>query len=230
MGSVKRALIGLCSVVVLVGGITMVTPFTSEAEAGWYKKAKGVTHKKLHRDHKKLRHLLEEVLANLPEGGGEGGEGNHTLRWDQSLDSTDGENDGCNSSRFKCIFGDLAVLDLETGLVWWRSPDTTTSNWTFGRENCVEKSLAGVNKKGWRLPSFSELASLVDESQGPPTFPANHPFKNVGSFTYWTATKSALNDSVWVVEFGNGDVFNESQGEQLRAWCVRGGHNDGSQY
>lgn len=40
--------------------------------------------------------------------------------WDKLLDSTNGDEDGCNSDRFICVMGDRAVLDNETGLVWDR--------------------------------------------------------------------------------------------------------------
>jgi len=36
-------------------------------------------------------------------GGGGGGDGNHTLRWDKTLDATNGDAQGCDSNRFKCV-------------------------------------------------------------------------------------------------------------------------------
>jgi len=37
--------------------------------------------------------------------GGGGGGGNHTLRWDKTLDATNGDAQGCDSDRFKCVLG-----------------------------------------------------------------------------------------------------------------------------
>ena len=44
-------------------------------------------------------------------GGGE----NHTLRWDKKLDSTNGDANGCNSERFKCMFGGAAAMPIICG-------------------------------------------------------------------------------------------------------------------
>jgi hypothetical protein len=46
---------------------------------------------------------------------------------------------------------------------------------------------------GWRLPTLQELASLVDPSVPfpGPTRPAGHPFSNVQSGNYWSATANA---------------------------------------
>src|SRR4249920_1067083 len=63
-------------------------------------------------------------------------------------------------------FNSEAVLDKETGLVWERSPQTTSARWSVARRTCIEKSVGG--QKGWRLPYLEELASLVDTSIVPP--------------------------------------------------------------
>src|SRR5215475_11987991 len=67
--------------------------------------------------------------------------------------------------RFQALqdFQGQAVLDKETGLVWEKSPSTTPLVWEEARgfpQGCANKNVGG--RKGWRLPSFAELASLVD--------------------------------------------------------------------
>lgn len=64
MGTVKRGLIGLFSIVFLLGGVTMIMPFGSEAEA---KKAKHhkVNHNDLRADHEGLegkQNMIKETL------------------------------------------------------------------------------------------------------------------------------------------------------------------------
>ena len=80
-----------------------------------------------------------------------------TPAWDQTLAS---------STRFLILIGGFsnqAVLDRETGLVWQRSPDTAPTTWLNARKGCINKSVGAVQRKGWRLPSINELASLLDQ-------------------------------------------------------------------
>jgi hypothetical protein len=121
-------------------------------------------------------------------------------------------------------FHNEAVLDKETGLVWEQSPDTTRRNWDLARVRCIDKDVGG--RKGWRLPSIPELASLVDPSQSNPALPARHPFTNVQSANYWSATTLADGPSVaWAVGFGNGGVAFDFKTDSFHVWCVRGGMN-----
>ena len=118
-----------------------------------------------------------------------------------------------------------AVLDRETGLVWERSPSTTsTFTWEDAQTHCNQLNVG--NRKGWRLPTIQELASLVDPTQSNPALPAGHPFSNVLSFVpYWSATTGATDASrAWVVLFGSGDVVSGFPKSLTGlAWCVRGG-------
>ena len=214
MGTVRRVVIGLFSVVFFLGGVTMVTPFGSKAEA-----------------------------APKPKKD----DSNHTLRWDRILDSTDGDDNptmGCNSERFKCIFGGDAVLDKETGLVWEQSPGETDGvagitsadevGWSGARVVCAGRTVG--DRKGWRMPSVHELASLVDPGNFEPALPGDHPFSNVQfgdplTSPYWSATSLADSPTdVWFVDFRGGSVADGGKNLSTFVWCVRGGHNDGSVY
>ena len=64
--------------------------------------------------------------------------------------------------------------------------------------------LVATRRRGWRLPSVHELASLVDPTNpgGDPDLPAGHPFSNVQSSRYWSATTNADNPTnAWFVGF-----------------------------
>jgi len=169
---------------------------------------------------------LDQILAATKSGsgGGEntksgGAEDNHTPRWDQALTA---------AQRFVILmaFNSDAVLDKETGLVWERSPQTTAVSSSNVRLTCANKAVGG--RKGWRLPSLPELASLVDPSVASPgpTLSSGHPFLNVQSTNYWSASAHAENPALmWGVGFGNGAVLGLSKAFDQRAWCVRGGMN-----
>jgi hypothetical protein len=125
--------------------------------------------------------------------------------WHQILPSNDGTR--CNSSRFKCVMNNEAVLDRETELVWERSPDTTTRIWTDACTHCYQREVA--NRKGWRLPTIEELASLVDNDNSSQALPTGHPFINVQSYYYWSSTTDAGSTGyAWHVHFGSGYVSN----------------------
>jgi hypothetical protein len=127
-----------------------------------------------------------------------------------------------------------AVLDRETGLVWERSPATTTHSWGLARFECTSRTTGG--RKGWRLPSVHELASLADPNNVDPNFvvpalPPGHPFQNVQSAGYWSATADAGAPTfAWNVGFRGGGVGSDGKGGAGHVWCVRGGHNDVSEY
>ena len=142
-----------------------------------------------------------------------------TPSWDQTLPA---------STRFIVLtnMNSDAVLDRETGLVWEQSPSTSTLDWVDASTYCVQLSTGG--RKGWRLPTIQDLASLIDPTVPPPgpTLPSGHPFGNVStSHAYWSATTFAFNvANAWYVFFGNGNVLNRDMSSlNVLAWCVRGG-------
>ena len=141
--------------------------------------------------------------------------------WDQKLAA---------DTRFVVLtnWGSQAVLDKETGLVWEKSPDSNTFHtWAAARSVCTARRTGG--RKGWRLPSVPELASLVDPSVAPgPTLPPSHPFVNILKTSYWSATSDANPTvSAWSVSFlsSSSQVSLGSKTTTAHAWCVRGGMN-----
>ncbi len=139
-----------------------------------------------------------------------------THNWDKKQPS---------ASRFTVLsaFGDAAVRDEETGLVWEKTLETTDMSWTDALAACANKDVGG--RKGWRLPSISELASLIDPSiQSGPTLPPGHPFTNVLTDVYWSATTNASNPkTAWLVFFDTARATFAFKTITFHAWCVRGG-------
>jgi hypothetical protein len=136
-----------------------------------------------------------------------------------------------SASRFTVLsdFGNAAVRDDETGLVWEKTLETTELSWSDARNACADKDVGG--RKGWRLPSISELASLVDPSMRTgSTLPLGHPFTNAQADVYWSATTMAGNpNSAWLVFFDTGRVSYGFKTITFHVWCVRGGIT-GDQY
>jgi hypothetical protein len=128
--------------------------------------------------------------------------------------------------RFKLVMGDAAVLDKETGLVWERSPDTTVRNWPDSVVHCFTMQLGG--RKGWRLPTVEELASLVDSGPINPALPYGHPFLNVQNYSYWSATTDVSSAGwAWHVHISSSFINTLDKTIAEYAWCVRAGRGIG---
>jgi hypothetical protein len=140
-----------------------------------------------------------------------------------------GSADSPAAQRFAILpaFTNDVVLDKQTGLVWERSPQTTSARWIVAHRTCIEKNVGG--QKGWRLPSLPELASLVDPSVAPPgpTLPPGHPFLAVQSAVYWSATRADEDPrGSWAVHFGlGGGATFINWAHSVQFWCVRDGMN-----
>ncbi len=63
------------------------------------------------------------------------------------------------AERFVLVLGGAAVLDKETGLVWEQAPNSDQASWLAAQPFCNDRTVG--NRKGWRLPTVQELASLV---------------------------------------------------------------------
>lgn len=139
-----------------------------------------------------------------------------TPSWDQKLPA---------ATRFVVLtdWNSEAVLDRETGLVWEKSPNLRVVPWSAAR-SCINKMVAG--RHGWRLPSISELTSLIDNTTTSPALPLGHPFADFTGNNYWSATTNADNpNEAWRVDLNGGFVLTGDKALTFAAWCVRGGNN-----
>ena len=124
------------------------------------------------------------------------------------------------------VLGGGAVLDKETGLVWeaFLSANPAVFNWFRALEHCLFRKTGG--RMGWRLPSVSELMSLLVPSD-PIDLPAGHLFCPVQrNQIYWTATTVGTDpSSAWWVQFGTrgAPTFVGQKTADALVWCVRGG-------
>ena len=153
--------------------------------------------------------------------------------WDQTLACTT----LANCPRFSVLsnMNSAAVLDRQTGLVWERSPDTGPFHWSSDQAIAHCNNLSLGNRKGWRLPTIQELASLVDPdpaSVTAPRLPPGHPFQNIQSgmdAAYWSANQAGLGNGIvgtqfaWGVFMGNGFSFTDAALDPHFVWCVHGG-------
>lgn len=112
------------------------------------------------------------------------------------------------------------VYDTVTQLTWERNPPTTGSPFAATQQACQTLNLGGFST-GWRLPTISELESLVDWSRYNPaidaaTFPATQ------GEVYWSSTLSSTGaTSVWGVDFYHGNAHTQSATSSGWRRCVR---------
>jgi len=127
---------------------------------------------------------------------------------------------GTEGQRF--VADDNEVCDNDTGLYWVKTPDSTIRNHATALTHCAGLDLG--NSQTYRLPESKELFSLVDHSQFNPALPAGHPFMNVQSFFYWSASTSASNpSSTWGVNFLEGSVSTGFKTNTFFVWRARSG-------
>jgi hypothetical protein len=147
-------------------------------------------------------------------------QGQQITSWDKKISG---------ASRFQLVLDDAAVLDRETGLVWEKrpcrmslNPDFCKAFWQTALDYCYEKNVGG--RKGWRLPTIEELASLIDMAGGGHKLPDGHPFIGVYASAYWSVTSRTGHEFARIVRFDTGSVINYDKESKQYWWCVRGGY------
>jgi hypothetical protein len=127
------------------------------------------------------------------------------------------------TGRFVDALGGEAVLDKETGLVWAKNANIAgiTKPWQEAITYCRDLTIGG--RKGWRLPSIEELASLVEPMRMyPPALPTGHPFTGVQSNYYWSSSEyEGDSGRAWYVHMEQGAVYYYYKSSLYYVWPVR---------
>ena len=114
--------------------------------------------------------------------------------------------------------GDGTVYDTRTKLTWQLDVSMTPVDWATAKDYCGGLDLGGM---GWRLPSVSELQTLIDETTTDPAIDLTA-FPGTPSDYFWTSSILPRFESfVWTVYFGYGlsTFFDVNQTHFVR--CVR---------
>lgn len=122
--------------------------------------------------------------------------------------------------RFTVLTDTNCVYDNLTGLIWAGNASLDGSkSWEDALMYCEELTLGG--RSDWRLPNRNELVSLIDNGQFNVALPPNHPFAEVQTYYYWSATTSAHNTpGAWCVNMGNGIVDSYNKSGRFFVWPV----------
>jgi hypothetical protein len=116
----------------------------------------------------------------------------------------------------------LTWKDLKTGLEWQRESPGKMS-WHQALD--YAKSLTLDGKNDWRLPTLSELETLLDRSvlhdELRPIMRREVPFRD--SLSYWSYTTFADDTkNAWIVMFDGAYVLSYSKSNAYQIRCVRG--------
>lgn len=147
--------------------------------------------------------------------------------WDQKLECA--FVNACPRFIVLSNWGNAAVLDRETGLVWERSPAEINyaQTWREAHSWCMDRVVGG--RAGWRLPSIQELRSLVDPTEvasslGSNLLPPGSPFRHYPYISWSASTVAAETGQAWGMLFNSSALaLDKSNNFLANAWCVRGG-------
>ena len=103
--------------------------------------------------------------------------------------------------------GDGTITDTVNRLMWSKATNTSKCvDHKTAEGTCAALDLAGHTD--WRLPTRTELLTLVDDTRHQPAIDTDA-FPDTKSDWYWTSTITAWASScAWVVDFSYGSAFN----------------------
>jgi phage baseplate assembly protein gpV len=151
---------------------------------------------------------------------------NNTFAWwvDFSLGTTGSYSKTAFSNYVRCVRNrpappgtrytvnstDGTVLDNATGLTWQQSLPTNAVNWESAAAQCATP---------WRLPTTSELFTLLDLSRQSPAL--DPVFPGVTTECFWTSVPSTTMGFAWRVCFDHGRAAEWDIAATHRVRCVQ---------
>ena len=116
----------------------------------------------------------------------------------------------------------LCITDNLTGLMWVRTPDSTTRTWAIALTYADGLSLCGYTD--WRLPNVNELESLINAGEtNTATWLNAQGFSNVQANYYWSSTTYASSTTLGWAVMWDGYVAADVETATLYVWPVRAG-------
>jgi len=120
--------------------------------------------------------------------------------------------------------GDVAA-DTLTSLFWSLDANLLNYPLTWKEAHNEIHAMNTANLHGhsdWKLPTRSELFSLISHQYQNPSLPQDHPFQNVFPGYYWTETLCArLPDQAWYLHLGGGRIYRGMKQSSYMVWPVR---------
>ncbi len=133
-------------------------------------------------------------------------------------------NSGCLSSedtiesvdgRFSKINGSKIILDNDKGISWEDQPNNEEYNYEEANIYCQGLKLEEYSD--WRLPTYTELKSIVKNDRTPTI---DSIFENTLSDWYWTSSKDS-NQVYYSVDFASGEYDTKHPDNIQYVRCVR---------
>jgi hypothetical protein len=111
------------------------------------------------------------------------------------------------------------VLDADTGLDWQRASSGKALPFEGAARHCA--GLAAAGKRGWRVPTLTELLTIVDELTDSPMI-RRVAFPDTPGEPFWSSSTFANGKELaWYVRFDNGAGLYGRLNEPFRVRCVR---------
>lgn len=111
------------------------------------------------------------------------------------------------------------VRDIGTGLSWQRAVQAKMMSFDGARGYCGRASIGG--QAGWRVPTLTELLTLVDERASNPTIDTNG-FPSTPNESFWTSSTFADTAAMaWHVYFDHGNALYGLVAGTYWVRCVR---------
>jgi hypothetical protein len=114
------------------------------------------------------------------------------------------------------------VLDTKTKLTWQQTPPTATYAWPEAKTYCASVVTSALGGSGWRLPTYKELLTIVDNAESTSPMIDRSAFPDTPPDFFWSSTPGADSPSMaWAVEFNYGDSGVVPVTELIAVRCVR---------